>query len=159
MRRARPITVAVSIMFLVVLLLSCATVEKEKAEFQGVTGELLPVDEFGNEIVYLKKEKILINLVPIVDGKRLFDESFSFIPRSDGGFTRELGSGTYTVEVFLKGFYVRSFDITVNAGETVDLDVIKIEKIEAGLGAPVMGEENSDVILNGGDVNIEPPSL
>ena len=159
MRRARPITVAVSIMFLVVLLLSCATVEKEKAEFQGVTGELLPVDEFGNEIVYLKKEKILINLVPIVDGKRLFDESFSFIPRSDGGFTRELGSGTYTVEVFLKGFYVRSFDITVNAGETVDLAGMKIENIEAGLGAPVMGEENSDVILNGGDVNIEPPSL
>lgn len=159
MRRARPITVFISIMFLVVLLSSCATVEKEKAGFQGIAGELLPVDEFGNEIVYLEKEKILVNLVPIVDGKRLFDESFSFTPRSDGVFARELGSGPYTVEVFLKGFYVRSFDITVKAGETVDLDVIKIEKIESGPGAPVMGEENSDVILNGGDVNIEPPSL
>ena len=159
MSRTRPIIVCFSIMVLLFLVSSCASVEKGKKQRQGITGALMPVDEYGNEIVHLKKEKILVNLVPIVDGERLFDSSFSFNPQYDGVFSRVISSGEYTVEVFLEGFYVRSFDITVHEGETLDLGTIRIERIETDLGAPVMGEKNDGVILNEGDVNIGPPSF
>lgn len=159
MIRVITVTICMSTILLLAIVSSCATVEKEEVKVQKIRGSVLPVDEYGNEILHIEKERILVNLVPVIDNKRLYDRSISFTPRSDGGFAKVLGAGEYTVELFLEGFYVRSIDITVHKGETLDLGVVRIERIEADLGAPVMGDEEKDVILNGGDVNIEPPSL
>jgi hypothetical protein len=144
---------------LAIIVASCASVQKEVKGFQGIMGKAVPTDEYGNEIVPLEKEKILINIVPVRDGVRLFEKSSSFNPKPDGTFMKELGTGKYTIEVFLVGFYVRSLDIVLHEREVLNLGLLQLQRIETDPGSPVMGEENDDMFLNGGDVNIEPPSI
>ena len=91
-------------------------------------------------------------------GSPLQEWSITLNPKPDGTFIVALDRGEYSVEIFLKGFYVASFHIDVLEDELVDLGIIKIEEIEAGEGTPVKGEEADDVISNEGDVNIQPPS-
>ena len=134
-------------------------IETEEVRFEGITGILVPVDAYGNEIVFQEKEKILVKLIPIIDGERLFDRVLTFNPRSDGSFTSEAGDGNYAVEIFLDGFYVKSFEITIHKDELLDLGVIDIQKIEAEMGSPLKGERTEEHIINEGDVNIEPPSM
>jgi hypothetical protein len=170
MSKARLIAVSISVLFLLAIAISCATVEKvevkEEAEaeveikvwVQGIRGTVLLVDESGNEIQSLNKKRVLVNLVPVIDGKRVYQRSFSFSPGSDGTFFEELEIGEYTVELFLEGFYVHSLDIAVRKGETLELGEVRLKRIETDLGAPVVKNENQDAVMNGGDVNIEPPS-
>jgi hypothetical protein len=142
---------------------SCATLKTEEGEavFEGITGKLVPVDAYGNEIVFQEKEKILVKLIPIKDGERLPDDSLTFNPRPDGSFVSRLDDGNYAVEVYLDGYYVKSVEITVNKNEILDLGTINIEKIETDMGTPLKEEhsETEEIIINEGDVNIEPPSI
>jgi hypothetical protein len=140
---------------------SCATLEtgKEGARFAGVTGIVVPVDTQGKEIVYQEKQNIRIDLIPIVNGEKEVNRTVSINPRADGSFTRELGNGNYAVEIFLEGFYVKSFTITIRNNELLDLGVINIQKIETELGAPLKEGQKGDTTINEGDVTIEPPSM
>ena len=141
--------------------ISCATLKTEEGEviFEGITGILVPVDADGEEIVYQEKEKILVKLIPIKDGERLLNNTLTFNARSDGSFFSELGKGNYAVEIFLDGFYVKSFEIIIHKNEVLDLGEIDMQKIEADMGAPLKEEYTEEVIINEGDVNIEPPSI
>ncbi len=156
------------IIFTILSLISCATVktreEKHKeieviSKRTGITGVLIPVDKDGREIIYQEKEKIIVNLIPIKDGHKLFEQSLVINPESNGSFKYNLNQGEYFVEIFLKGFFVNNFEITIPEDEFVDLGVIKLKKIEADSGEPLKGEDSEEVILNEGDVNIEPPSF
>jgi len=133
--------------------------EEKHKEITRITGVLIPVDKDGREIIYQEKEKIIINLIPMKDGYKLFEQSLVVNPESNGSFTYNLNQGEYSVEIFLEGFYVYSYEITIPEDEFVNLGVIKIKKIEADTGAPLMGEDSEEVLLNEGDVNIEPPSF
>ncbi|UCB45103.1 MAG: hypothetical protein JSV25_12925 [Spirochaetota bacterium] len=154
-------TTIIFILLLTLIGTSCATLKTEEGEVvsEGITGILVPVDAYGNEIVFQEKEKILVNLTPIEDGERFFDNTLTFNPRPDGSFASKLDDGNYAVEIFLDGFYVKNFEITVNENEILDLGVINIEKIETEIAAPLKEGHTEEVIINEGDVNIEPPSI
>ena len=151
---------ASSLLFLLLIVVfSCATVEKQAGDTQGVTGTIVLVDEEGEEIGYPGKEEVLVNFVPLKDGKRSLDRALRLSPSADGTFFGRLEKGKYTIEVFLQGFYVRSIDITVLQGEAVHLGTIELQRIKTDPGKPVKSEPEQRVILKEGDVNIEPPSF
>lgn len=151
-------SIIIIIFSLLLLLAACATVSPKEDLFNGIKGTVIPVNRDGKEIIYQEKEKTVINCIPLMKGSPLQEWSITLNPKPDGTFIVALDRGEYSVEIFLKGFYVASFHIDVLEDELVDLGIIKIEEIEAGEGTPVKGEEADDVISNEGDVNIQPPS-
>lgn len=156
--RVKYFSIIIIIFSLLLLFAACATVSPKEALFNGIKGTVIPVNRDGNEIIYQEKERIVINCVPLTKGAPVQERSITLNPKPDGSFIAELEHGEYYVEIFLKGFYVASFHVDVHEDELVDLGIIKIEEIEAGEGTPVKGGEADEVILNEGDVNIQPPS-
>jgi hypothetical protein len=137
---------------------ACVSFMKKEVHIQGMSGQIIPVDSSGNEINYQDRENIIVNLLPLRNGSIAEERSITFNPEADGSFTVNLKPGMYAVEVFLKGFYVESFQITVQEDQIVDLDVIKLEKIETVSGRPIKDETGDEVTLSEGDVNIQPPT-
>ncbi len=137
---------------------ACVSFMKKDVHIQGMKGQIIPVDSAGGEIAYQERENIIVNLLPLRNGSLAEEQSITFNPEADGSFTVNLKPGMYAVEVFLKGFYVESFQITVQEDQIVDLDIIKLEKIETVSGKPIKGETGDEVTLSEGDVNIQPPT-
>ena len=138
---------------------SCATVKPKKEKFDGFFGIVEPVDRNGEEIVYQDREKVIINCTPVNRGGPASDGPFTFNPDPDGSFVAKLRHGEYSVEIFLKGFYVKSFNIIIPEGELIDIGIVELEEIKAGEGEAFMDEDSDDMTLHEGDVNIQPPSL
>ena len=132
--------------------------EPKEELLEGMKGQIIPVDRAGEEILYQERENIIINLMLLKEGSPIEDQTITFNPELDGSFFIVLKTGEYAVEIFLKGFYVESFNITVEEAQVLDRGIIEIREIEAGTGVPIKGEKTDEVILNEGDVNIQPPS-
>jgi hypothetical protein len=137
---------------------SCATLKPEEFERAGIKGSVVPVDSDGNEIVMEDKEKIIINCIPLKEDEQQPDMTVTGNARSDGSFQIDLRGGEYDVEIFLEGFYVVSFRIVIDRNRMKNLDEIRLTRIESGTGKPLKDDVDDEVILNEGDVNIQPPS-
>ena len=147
------------ILFILILISGCASVKVKKKEemMTGIKGVVIPVDERGKEITQQDREKIIINIVKMENGTE-HGNSTTVNPNSEGEFLVKLNRGEYSIEVFLEGFYVKSFKINLEKGEMIDLGKIYIKKIETESASPIKGGENIGTILNEGDVNIQPPT-
>jgi hypothetical protein len=143
---------------LVLLLAACSTLKSKSVPTNGISGAVIPVDRDGQEITQQDKQKIIINCIPLKQGAALPEKSVTYNPDSEGRFMFGLKTGDYNVEIFLKGFHVKNYQITVLKDEIVELGTVQIREIEAGEGKPVKGDKADEVILNEGDVNIQPPS-
>jgi hypothetical protein len=139
------------------LMISCATTRPEEFERAGIKGSVIPVDSRGDEIVMEDKEKILVNCIPVRDGVQLVDRTVIGNARSDGDFSVDLRGGDYVVEIFLEGFYVQTFYVVLDRNRRKNLGKVEIKRIESGTGTPLKDEAGEDVIINEGDVNIQPP--
>lgn len=127
-------------------------------ERAGITGRIIPVDSSGVEIAQEERQKAVINCIPLKEGSQLKERSVTGNPENDGSFIIDLKKDEYFVEIFLEGFYVRSFKVTVEENRRVNLGEITIQRIESGSGIPVKGDEIEEVFMNEGDVSIQPPS-
>jgi hypothetical protein len=150
------------LVFIVVVLLfsilSCATTKEEKVGRSGIKGTITPVDMHGEEIKVQDRGKIVINCIPVREGLQIQDSSITGNARDNGDFELDLRLGEYVVEVFLEGFYVESFYVVLETGKRNNLGEIMIKRIETGSGIPLKDDELEEVIINEGDVNIQPPS-
>jgi len=147
------------VLFILILISGCASVKAKKKEgiITGVEGIVVPVDDKGKEITQQDREKIIINIINMNNsGER--ENSVTINPNNKGEFFTKLKSGEYSIEVFLEGFYVKSFKVKVKDGEVTDLGRIYLKKIETESASPIKGGENIGTILNEGDVNIQPPA-
>jgi len=140
------------------LLSSCATTKPEEFERAGIKGTVVPVDSQGEEIVMEDKEEIIINCIPVQGEVQLGDRTVTENARGNGDFVVELRGGEYVVEIFLEGFYVRTFNVVLDRNRRENLGEIEIQRIESGTGTPLKDVEGEDVIANEGDVNIQPPT-
>ncbi len=140
------------------LLLSCATTKEEKIGRAGIKGTIIPVDMNGEEIREQDKGKIVINCIPVKEGLQIQDSSITGNAQNNGDFELDLNYGEYVVEVFLEGFYVENFYVVLDSGKRKNLGKIMIKRIETGSGIPLKDDEFEEVIINEGDVNIQPPS-
>lgn len=154
------IIITLAMLYLLALLLfaSCATTKKERVGRAGIKGKVVPVDALGEEIKRQDKEKIVINCIPVREGIQLFDKSLTGNAKANGDFTIDLKFGEYVVEVFLEGFYVESFFVTLDQSRRKNFGEIRLKRIETGSGIPLTEDAIEDVIINEGDVNIQPPS-
>jgi hypothetical protein len=143
---------------LLFFVLSCATTKEQKEGRAGIKGTIIPVDLKGEEIKEQDKKKIVINCIPVKEGLQLQDNSVTGNARDNGNFELDLRYGEYVVEIFLEGFYVESFYVVLNSGKRKNLGEIMIKRIEPGSGIPLKDDEFEEVIINEGDVNIQPPS-
>jgi len=150
--------ILIIILAILFYLSSCVSFKPKEDLLEGMKGQIIPVDRAGEEIVYQERENIIINLMLLKEGSPIEDQTITFNPELDGSFFAVLATGEYAVEIFLKGFYVESFNITVEEAQVLDLGIMEIREIEAGTGVPIKGEKTDEVILNEGDVNIQPPS-
>ena len=150
--------ILIIILAILFYLSSCVSFKPKEDLLEGMKGQIIPVDRAGEEIVYQERENIIINLMLLKEGSPIEDQTITFNPELDGSYFAVLATGDYAVEIFLKGFYVESFKITVEEAQILDLGIIEIREIEAGTGVPIKGEKTDEVILNEGDVNIQPPS-
>jgi len=150
--------ILIIILAILFYLSSCVSFKPKEDLLEGMKGQIIPVDRAGEEIVYQERENIIINLMLLKEGSPIEDQTITFNPELDGSYFAVLATGEYAVEIFLKGFYVESFNITVEEAQVLDLGIIEIREIEAGTGVPIKGEKTDEVILNEGDVNIQPPS-
>ncbi|KPJ87917.1 MAG: hypothetical protein AMS17_07165 [Spirochaetes bacterium DG_61] len=137
---------------------SCASFKKKEAFEEGIKGQIIPVDKSGDVIQFQKRDNVLINLIPLKGGSYSEEHSITANPKPDGNFQVRLKPGAYGVEIFLEGFYVESVQITVQEGQTIDLGVVKLQRIESVSGKPIKGETGDEVTLSEGDVNIQPPT-
>jgi hypothetical protein len=137
---------------------SCATTKPEEFERAGIKGSVVPVDSKGEEIGMEDKEKIIINCIPVEDGMQKTDRIITDNPKGNGDFVVELRGGEYVVEVFLEGFYVRTFNVVLDRNRKENLGKIEIKRIESGTGTPMRDDVGEEVITNEGDVNIQPPA-
>jgi hypothetical protein len=137
---------------------SCATTKPKEFERAGIKGSVVPVDSKGDEIVMEDKEKIIINCIPVEDGMQKTDRTITVNAKGNGDFVAELRGGEYVVEVFLEGFYVRTFNIVLDRNRKENLGKIEITRIESGTGTPMRDDVGEEVITNEGDVNIQPPT-
>ena len=142
-----------------IFIAACATIKPKKDKFDGFFGIVKPVNKNGEEIVYQDTENVIINCIPVKGEIPASDGPFTFNPDADGTFAAKLHHGEYSVEIFLNGFYVESFNITIPEGELLDIGIVELKEITADEGEPVMGEDFDGMILHEGDVNIQPPSL
>jgi hypothetical protein len=140
-----------------VLLTSCATSKPKEYERAGIKGTVIPVDSDGEEIVMEDKENIVINCIPVKDGKQQPDRAIVAHAKSDGDFAVDLRGGEFVVEIFLEGFYVESIGVLLDRNRRKNLGKIKISRIETGRGVPAKDEIDEEIIINEGDVNIQPP--
>jgi hypothetical protein len=156
---------------MMIVFASCATAPREarkppevkpevvpQVEKAGIMGRIMPVDSSGVEIAQEVREKAVINCIPLKEGSQLKERSVTENPEPDGSFSMDLKKGEYLVEIFLEGFYVRSFKITVEENRRVNLGDIRIQRIESGSGIPLKGDEIEEIFMNEGDVSIQPPS-
>jgi hypothetical protein len=137
---------------------SCATTKPKEFERAGIKGSVVPVDSKGDEIVMEDKEKIIINCIPVENGMQKTDRTITVNAKGNGDFVAELRGGEYVVEVFLEGFYVRTFNIVLDRNRKENLGKIEITRIESGTGTPMRDDVGEEVITNEGDVNIQPPT-
>ena len=140
------------------ILTSCATTVPEDYGRAGIKGSVVPVDADGNEIVMEDKENIIINCIPLRDGEQLVDRTITDNARSDGDFVVDLRGGEFLVEIFLEGFYVETFNVVLDRNRRKNLGEIEIRRIESGRGVPLKDDVEEGVIINEGDVNIQPPT-
>ena len=136
---------------------SCATTKPKEYERAGIKGSVVPVDSDGEEIVMEDKENIIINCIPVKDGVRMVDRSIVENARPDGDFAVDLRGGEFVVEVFLEGFYVESITVLLDRNRRKNLGKIKIRRIETGRGVVIEDDIREELIINEGDVNIQPP--
>lgn len=143
---------------------ACATVKKETVKVEpvvertGIMGRVVPVDSSGAEIVQEDSEKIVINCIPVKKGSQVKDRSITGNSGSDGSFSLDLKSGEWFIEVFLEGFYVKSFHVILGENRRVDMGEIRLQRIESGSGVPLKGDEIEEAFVNEGDVSIQPPT-
>jgi len=160
----KSLTIFMLLLSLSVLFFSCAA-KKEAVKIEqmpvvsGISGVLIPVDHSGKVIEQQERERIVINCIPLREGRSVEGSTITKNPEADGSFMIELEAGEYDIEFFLKGFHVASFRVEVSPEEVVDLGVIKLEKIPTVQGEPIMEAQKDKKILNEGDVNIQPPSF
>jgi hypothetical protein len=146
-----------ALMLSILLPLSCATTKPKELERAGIKGEVIPVDSNGEEIGMEDKEEIIVNCIPIREGIQLVDRTVTENAKKNGEFNVELRGGDFVVEIFLEGFYVETFYVTLDKNRRKNLGKVEIERIETGSGKPIKDEAIEDVITNEGDVNIQPP--
>ncbi len=148
----------VLIIFLSISLFSCASLKSKREVLTGIKGTVIPVDEKGRELILQDRSKIIINVVPINNTESDYDRSITVNSDSNGNFEVELKPGSYSVEIFLEGFYVKSFKVELMEKEFKDLGKIYLKRIESQSASPIKDGGEETIIQNEGDVNIQPPS-
>jgi|WetSurSiteA1Bulk_404760.scaffolds.fasta_scaffold30377_2 hypothetical protein len=133
------------------------SVPERRESATGLKGSVVLADESGKELSFGDREKILVNIVPVREEKRIEEKALVLNPGQDGSFQVRLKEGEYFFEVFLKGFHVESRTVLVRKGSVLDLGAVKITRISTGGAAPVMGDKREEPPPNVGDVNIQPP--
>jgi len=151
-------TVAIMLCVCIFSISACVSLKRRGAPSEGMKGEIIAVDMHGKELTYPELQNVIINCVPLKGDRLMEERSITENPDKKGNFVVALKKGEYAVEIFLKGFFVKSFQITIEEDTLTDLETVELCEIEAGSGEPIMGESADDVILNEGDVNIQPPS-
>ena len=155
-RRMILIIIISTIIFCIIT--ACATLKTRDKLIEGIQGQIVPVNKTEEEIFSLERENILINCVPLKNGSQLDEQSITYNPDSDGSFFLDLKSGEYSIEIFQKGFHVISLHVQVIKDQISDVGEIELREIEVDRGVPIKGGGEEDVIMNEGDVNIQPPS-
>jgi len=153
---------AVCVAILTALLLmglSCATKEKVIVERSGIKGTVVPIDGSGNEIKMQDRGGIIISCTPVRNGTQEQEKTVTANASGDGSFYVDLQSGEYLVEIFLEGFYVKSFHLDLKPSKPYNLGKITLQKIEAGEGMPFKDGEQEEITGSEGDVNIQPPAM
>jgi len=147
------------VLFILILITGCASMRAKKKEeiITVIKGVVIPVNDKGEVITEQNREKIIINIIRIENGTTQ-GNSITINPDGSGNFFVKLEKGEYSIEVFLEGFYVKSFNVKLGTGEIIDLGKIYLKKIETESASPIKGGESSSTILNEGDVNIQPPT-
>ncbi len=140
------------------MIAACASLKPKEKLMQGIQGKIVPVNNAGEEIFSLERENILINCTPFKNESQLDDQSITYNPETDGSFFLDLKSGEYSIEIFQKGFHVISLRVQVVKDQISEIGEIELREIEVGRGVPIKGGGEQDVIMNEGDVNIQPPS-
>jgi hypothetical protein len=129
----------------------------EQKPVTGMKGFVVLVDERGEVISYRGSASAVLSVKLARDGKPVEGKTSSINPEEDGSFFIALKEGTYSVEVFVKGFHVESFTVSVPRNEVIDVGTVTVKKFEAEGGRPAKGGSNEAPPLNEGDVNIQPP--
>jgi hypothetical protein len=150
--------VFVMLVLAALLLASCATTKPEEFVRAGIKGSVIPVDSEGEEIVMEDKEKIIINCIPLVDGVQKTERTVTGNAKRNGDFVVDLRGGEFVVEIFLEGFYVKTFNVVLDRNRRENLGKIEIRRIESGTGTPLKDDVGEEVNINEGDVNIQPPT-
>jgi len=147
------------VLFILILITGCASMRAKKKEeiITVIKGVVIPVNDKGEVITEQNREKIIINIIRIENGTTQ-GNSITINPDGSGNFFVKLEEGEYSIEVFLEGFYVKSFNVKLGTGEIIDLGKIYLKKIETESASPIKGGESSSTTLNEGDVNIQPPT-
>jgi hypothetical protein len=140
------------------MITACATLKTREKLIEGIQGQIVLVNKTEEEISSLERENILINCVPLKNGSQLDEQSITYNPDPDGSFFLDLKSGEYSIEIFQKGFHVISLRVDVKKDQISDVGEIELREIEVDRGVPIKGGGEEDVIMNEGDVNIQPPS-
>jgi len=171
--RIKSYIVYISVLTIFIIgVVSCATVKPEIVEETGIMGVVVPVNKEKEEIDYQERDKIVLNFVPMKNGKSIFNKSisnksisnkslsnksFTINPEKDGSFKIYLEPEEYRLEIFLKGFYVKTVNLSIAKGQLLKLGEIMIQKIEPEPGIPLKGSESEENFFNEGDVNIQQP--
>lgn len=152
-----PLVGVAAVLIISLMASSCATTKPKEYERAGIKGSVVPVDSEGEEIVMEDKENIIINCIPVKDGVQMVDKSIVGNAKPNGDFAVELRGGEFVVEVFLEGFYVERTTVLLDRNRRKNLGKIKIRRIETERGVPLEEDISEELIINEGDVNIQPP--
>mgnify|MGYP000017518841 CR=1 FL=1 len=137
---------------------SCTTRQKRKIERipeTGIMGVIIPVSGEGEIIESQPRDEVVINCTFMDNGG---GKVYTVNPDPEGRFKVLLKNGNYRIEIFLKGFKVKSLEVNIPPNTMLDLGEIKLVRIETQMGKPFLGEEDQTPLLNEGDVSIQPPS-
>ncbi len=138
---------------------SCATSEKTIVERAGIKGLVVPVDASGNEIEMQDRGGAIINCIPVWEGTQKQEMVVTANAQGDGSFSVDLPGGEYVVEIFLEGFYVKTFHLDLKTGKRYNLGKITLLKIEVGEGKPLKDGGPEEHLGSEGDVTIQPPVM
>jgi len=152
-----PLLGVAAVLIISLIASSCATTKPKEYERAGIKGSVIPVDSDGEEIVMEDKENIVINCIPVKDGVKMVDKSIVGNAKPNGDFVVDLRGGEFVVEVFLEGFYVERINVLLDRNRRKNLGKIKIRRIETGRGVVLEEDISEELIINEGDVNIQPP--
>ena len=128
-----------------------------KKPVTGMKGSIVLVDEHGEVISYQSKASAVLSVSLTRDGKPVEAKTTSINPEEDGSFFVSLKEGAYSVEVFLKGFHVESFTVSVSKNEVINVGTVTVKRFEPEGGKPAKGPAGDELLPNEGDVNIQPP--